>query len=265
MTSTRATLASMPSGPAIRLQLLGAPRLLRDRQALLVRSRKAMAMLAVIALEAGVSRVRLAGWLWPEVDAAGARRNLRRELFRLRKLGVPIAEAADGALAVDPALAVDALHLSRKDAVPASDASAFEGLDGVGSEELDAWLRCWREHLARRRLQLLDEAANECEQHGDLAAALALRERRWPGDLSSESAALAVIRLRAALGDPVGALHDYQRHADALRQELDLAPSESARSLALELRAVVRASAGAAAPQPAGPLPSRRRGRTIPR
>jgi len=259
MTSTRATLASMPSGPAIRLQLLGAPRLLRDRQALHVRSRKAMAMLAVIALEAGVSRVRLAGWLWPEVDAAGARRNLRRELFRLRKLGVPIAEAADGALAVD------ALHLSRKDAVPASDASAFEGLDGVGSEELDAWLRCWREQLARRRLQLLDEAANECEQHGDLAAALALQERRWAGDLSSESAALAVIRLRAALGDPVGALHDYQRHADALRQELDLAPSESARSLALELRAVVRASAGTAAPQPAGPLPSRRRGRTIPR
>jgi len=261
MTSTRATLASMPSGPAIRLQLLGAPRLLRDRQALHVGSRKAMAMLAVIALEAGVSRVRLAGWLWPEVDAAGARRNLRRELFRLRKLGVPIAEAADGALAVDPALAVDALHQSREDAVPASDAPAFEGLDGVGSEELDAWLRCWREQLARRRLQLLDEAANECEQHGDLAAALALRERRWPGDLSSESAALAVIRLRAALG----ALHDYQRHADALRQELDLAPSESARSLALELRAVVRASAGTAAPQPAGPLPSRRRGRTIPR
>ena len=145
--------------------------------------------------------------------------------------------------------------------MPASDASAFEGLDGVGSEELDAWLRCWREQLARRRLQLLDEAANECEQHGDLAAALALQERRWAGDLSSESAAMEVISLRAALG----ALHDYQRHADALRQELDLAPSESARSLALELRAVVRASAGAAAPQPAGPLPSRRRGRTIPR
>ena len=244
MTSTRATLAKMHAGPPMRLQLLGPPRLLRDGQVLHVGSRKALAMLAVIALEAGVSRVRLAGWLWPEVDAAGARRNLRRELFRLRKLGVAIAEAADGALSVDPALAVDALQLSREDAVPASEASAFEGLDGVGSEELDAWLRRWREQLARRRLQLLDEGASASEQRGDLAAALALQERRWAGDLTSESAALAVIRLRAALGDPVGALQDYQRHADALRQELDLAPSESARALALELRAVVGTSTG---------------------
>ena len=101
---------NMHSASPIRLQLLGAPRLLRDEQVLHVGSRKALAMLAVIALEAGVSRVRLAGWLWPEVDAAGARRNLRRELFRLRKLGVVIAEAADGALAVDPAVAVDALQ-----------------------------------------------------------------------------------------------------------------------------------------------------------
>ena len=45
----------MNSAPPIRLQLLGAPRLLRDEQVLHVGSRKALAALAVIALEAGTT------------------------------------------------------------------------------------------------------------------------------------------------------------------------------------------------------------------
>ena len=230
------------------LQLLGTPRLLQGGQAVRVGSRKALAMLAVIALDGGVTRERLSGLLWPEFDLASARRNLRRELFRLRELGVALAEAADGTLAIDPALVVDALQLLRDDGLPTVGGPAFEGLDGVGSPELDLWLLRWREQLARRRLHLLTRAASDSEQRGDLAAALALHGQRWAADRCDESAALQVIRLRAALGDPVGALHDYQRYVDALRHELDLAPSESASTLALQLRGQRGPVAAAEAP-----------------
>lgn len=218
------------------LQLLGAPCLLRRSQPVRVGSRKALAMLAVLALDGSASRVRLAGMLWPEVDAAAARRNLRRELFRLRELGVSFAEAADGTLAVDAALVVDALQLLREGILPASHGPAFDGLDGVGSPELDAWLARWREQLAQHRLRLVATEANASEQRGDLPLALALHAQRWAADACDESAALQVIRLRAELGDPVGALQDCQRYADALREELDVAPSLQARTLALDLR-----------------------------
>ena len=218
------------------LQLLGAPRLLRDGQVLRVGSRKALALLAVTALDEGATRERLAGLLWPDVEPASARRNLRRELFRLRELGVPLVEAADGALGLDAGLAVDALRLLHEQALPSAGLPAFEGLDGIGSPELDIWLQRWRQQLGQRRLNLLTSEARASEQRGDLAAALSLHAERWAADLCDESAASQVIRLRAALGDPVGALHDCQRYADALRDELDVAPSEPARLLALDLR-----------------------------
>ncbi|MEO5843791.1 MAG: AAA family ATPase, partial [Caldimonas sp.] len=210
--------------------------LLQGDQAVRVGSRKALALLAVTALDAGVTRERLASLLWPEVEPAGARRNLRRELFRLRELGVPLVEAADGAISLHPALAVDALRLLRDQALSDIGLPAFEGLDGVGSPELDVWLQRWRGQLANRRLELLAREAGASEQRGDLAAALALHAQRLAAEPCDESAALQVMRLRAGLGDPVGALHDYQRYADALRDELDVAPSEAARLLALDLR-----------------------------
>ncbi|MEO8311093.1 MAG: BTAD domain-containing putative transcriptional regulator, partial [Caldimonas sp.] len=236
------------AGPPMLLQLLGAPRLLQGDQAVRVGSRKALALLAVTALDAGVTRERLASLLWPEVEPAGARRNLRRELFRLRELGVPLVEAADGALSLDPALAVDALRLQRDEALPAVGLPAFEGLDGVGSPELDVWLQSWRGQLAERRLELLAREAGASEQRGDLAAALALHAQRLAAEPCDESAALQVMRLRAGLGDPVGALHDYQRYADALRDELDVAPSEAARLMALELRRRLGPAVEATAP-----------------
>ncbi len=50
----------------------------------------------LLAGEAGrpVARGRAAAWLWPELDAGGARRRLRQALYRLRAAGVPV--EADG-------------------------------------------------------------------------------------------------------------------------------------------------------------------------
>ena len=62
-----------PPGTVLRLHLLGAPRAERDGAVLPLAVRKAWALLAVLALEGGATRARLAALLWPELDSAAAR------------------------------------------------------------------------------------------------------------------------------------------------------------------------------------------------
>ena len=240
----------------LRLHLLASPRLLRDGQPVHVGSRKALAILAWLALERTSTRARLTDLLWPEADAAAGRRNLRRELFRLRELGLPLCEAADGALALDAGLEVDALGLLDDERLPESAGLAFDGLDGVGSAEFDAWLQRWRNLLAERQAQALDRQAAACESRGELVAALALRQRGWAADPLQEVAALHVMRLKAALGDRAGALHAYQRLAESLRDELDVGPSATLLALAQSLRdSGSDGGASAAPPAPREPAP----------
>ena len=164
----------------MRLHLLAAPRLLVDGEVVHLGSRKALALLALLALDGSATRERLAALLWPEVDPAGGRRNLRRELFRLREFGVPLLDAPDGTLALDTALGVDAVELLRRDRLVDVDGTVLEGLDGLGSPELDAWLQRWRDQIAQQHAGLVEHAAQACEQRGELAAALALRRAAGP-------------------------------------------------------------------------------------
>ena len=225
------------SSPQLLLELLAAPRLLRGGVVVHVGSRKALAILALVALDRGGARPRLTTLLWPEVDAAAGRRNLRRELFRLRELGVPLEEAADGGLVLDPQrIEVDALRLVDDERLPETGGLALDGLDGVGSDELDSWLQHWRHQLAARHGQALDRQAEVHEDRGEVAEALALRLRGWALEPLHEPSAVHVMRLRLALGDRAGALQAYQRLADALRDELDIEPSTAAQSLAQSLR-----------------------------
>ena len=65
------------------LRMLGtAPQLEVDQCSVAIPTAKAQALLALLALEGTLPRERLAAWLWPGLDDASARRNLRRELAR---------------------------------------------------------------------------------------------------------------------------------------------------------------------------------------
>ena len=217
------------------MQLLGPARLLANGKAIHVGSRKAMALLALLALDKGCTRERLTALLWPEAPAGAGRRNLRREVFRLRQLGVPIEEVADGALVIGGALLVDALRLLGQ-AQPIDGAGmAMDGLDGVGSAEFDAWLQHWRERLSQRQSVLLIGEAERAESQGDLALALTLTTRHWAADVCNEQSAMQVMQLHAALGQRSAALQAYQRLADALRHELEIEPSVAAQDLAQDL------------------------------
>lgn len=82
--------------PRFELQVLGPVRLLCSGRPQPLKTRKAMALLMLLALEGGLSRPRLCAWLWPGQDDSSARRNLRRELVRLREAGAAEAVQAEG-------------------------------------------------------------------------------------------------------------------------------------------------------------------------
>ena len=71
----------------LQIHLFGAPRLEQDGERIVVHRRKAMALLAYVAVtDQPHSRDALATLLWPEYDQSSARTNLRRDLSRLKSL-----------------------------------------------------------------------------------------------------------------------------------------------------------------------------------
>ena len=225
------------------LLLFGQPRLLHAGVAAHVGARKAMALLALLAMETGLPREHLAAVLWPDVDAAAARRNLRRELFRLRELGCALNESADSALALQAAWTVDVLRFRAAlqagndgEALQFASERAFEGLDGVAGAELDAWLARWRVQLTQQRQGARQRHAAALEASGNLADALAVHLQALAEDRCAEPAARAAMRLHAALGNRVAALALFAQITQALRNDLDLAPDAQTLTLASELR-----------------------------
>ena len=123
---------------------------------------------------------------------------------------------------------------ARRRAAAGATGRRCDGLDGVGSVELDAWLQRWRDAARRSaRRRLLDREAAACESRGELAAALALQAARAGLPIRCKKRPRFMsCACKAALGDRTGALQAYQRLAEALRDELDIAPSAPLQALA---------------------------------
>lgn len=230
----------------LHLQLMGPVRLRLDDHPVHIGSRKALALLAMLALDQGGRREQLAALLWPEVTRAAARRSLRGDVFRLRRLGVPIAEMPDGGLALGSQVQTDVEGWINGVRTAASAEVAMEGLDGVSSPDFDVWLGRWRERLVRRRSDQLNRLAAQAEDRGELALAMSLHDDQLLADPCNEAAAMQLMRLQAGQGHHTAALQVYRRLADALQRELDTEPSAATQALAQALR-------GAAAPARATP------------
>ena len=77
-----------PHGATIRIHILGAPLVVKDGAPQRLPIKKSIALLAVLAVEGACTRAKLATLLWDTLDDEAARRNLRRELHRLREAGL---------------------------------------------------------------------------------------------------------------------------------------------------------------------------------
>ena len=256
------------SAAPIALQLFGAPALRLGGEVVDIGARKAVALLAWLALEGRGTRARLATLFWPELDAASARRNLRRELHRLRSAGAEVAVLSTGdALALAPAVAVDVQAFEAALAVGDGAAALavyggplLDGFDLPDGGEFDAWAAGQRERLALRHREAAQSLAAAHEAAGRWRAALDLTLRLIDIDALHEQHFRRAMALHAALGDRESALKLYERCRQRLGRELGLRPMPETMALAEAVRCgnAPLAPSVAAEPEPAasGSTPS---------
>ena len=234
--------------------LLGPPRIARDGEPVGVDTRKAIALLAYLAVTGQPHRRdALAALLWPENDQSHARATLRRTLSTLAKalagdhLSIEretIGLRADAALRID----VDAFHRllaacqTHGHAADEACAACVEPLAAAAalyrddfmagfslrdSPAWDDWQFFQRESLRRELASVLRRLTGAYIALGRYDDAIA-SARRWLAlDPLHEPAHRSIMRLCAWTGQRAAALRQYQTCARALDHELGVAPLEA--------------------------------------
>src|SRR5215211_2377117 len=227
----------------LQIQLLGQFEVRADGKRISIASRPAQSLFAFLILTAGTAhrREKLAGMFWPDTSDENARKNLRHELWRIRKAlaGQQTAES-DYLLADEFTLGfnrsaeywLDVSQLERPDLdLPAllSNLSAYQGelLPGF----YDDWIA-----LERERIQSVFEA-----RMGQLLEQLIIAERwiavqewseRWLSfGNTPESAYRALMLASGVRGDIAKVAAIYQRCTDELREHFGVEPSAETRAL----------------------------------
>lgn len=232
--------------------LLGSPRIERAGLTVHVDTRKAIALIAYLAVQSGFqSRDTLSALLWPESDQAGARGALRRTLSVLHKaLGgtglhiereaVTLSQAGVWCdlLVFEAAFAECRAHGHTPNEVcnrclePLSQAvSVYKGdfMQGFtlrDSSDFDEWQFQQSEHLRRKYAQTLEKLIrlNNDRKRTDKALEYA---QRWLGlDPLHEPAHRQLILLYASSGQRSMALRQYRECVRILDQELGVPPLE---------------------------------------
>lgn len=207
-------------------------------------TQKSQALLVLLALDGPTHRARLAQWLWPDTDDSSARRNLRRELARLRDAGAAAVLVSDGdLLRLAPALACDVLAFKDclaqgrfADALTLWHGDLADGLQPAGGPELDQWLAHQRASLRAGRRQALEGAAQWAQARGDMAGALDHLQALLADDPLQEHHHRALMQLHADCGRREAALAQFAQCREWLAQELGVAPTAETHALAARLR-----------------------------
>jgi len=237
----------------IRIRLLGQLTLLRDGAAVPLATRKAAALIAVLALRPGtvVPRERLCGLLWSRSAPEQARASLRQALAQLRR------DLGDGAMALIDTQG-DGVRL-RADGVKVDTAELDSALESGSSADLERavalyrgdllgdfvldeapfedWRQIEGERLRRRTLQVLGKRLAELVETGDVEPALALGERLLELDPIAEETHQALMRLDIERGALGSAMRRYQRCREALATGLGVRPSAATEDLHRRIRA----------------------------
>ena len=228
------------SAPQLDIRLMGPPEILVRGTPLMVDTRKAIAVLALLGAEGRpFARDEIAALLWPDSDDAAARGALRRTLSTLRTA------MGDGPLRIDRTrvdldrgqVRVDLEEIERAsrsddrgvlEAAAALAQGAFlAGFNLRDSPDFDDWRAARAVAVERSVLAVLDRLARVAQAAGDLPAAIEAASRRLDLDPLDEAGHVRLMDLHVAAGDRAAALRQYRACIAVLDRELGVAPLAS--------------------------------------
>jgi DNA-binding SARP family transcriptional activator len=235
---------------AAKLFLLGMAHMTRQNQHIRIATRKGIGLLAYLALEGVQTRARLAEVFWGQFDEARGRMNLRRELQRLRDLGltdVLVVTTSSVQLAKnvwcdasDFLAAIRGADLAS--AVKLWNGTLLEGLDAEDDLEFDRWLERQRTDFQAQYLDSLHSFAMQLEKAKDYRQALGIYQQILNDDNLNESVYRAIIRLHGVLGMREQALAVFSQLELLLREDLGLTPLPETVALIEQIRLNLRPS-----------------------
>src|SRR5438876_560952 len=271
----------------LQLSLLGTPVVKHGERTLTFSTRKALALLAYLAVDGGVhTRKTLSEAFWPELDAERGRAALRATLLELRKLlerthgpgerdhllieretlgfdqGSPLVldlrlvEAASKQVGrgIEPLAgqAREALLAQLEQATRLARGPFLAGFTLRDAQFFDDWTRQHREYWHLRVHQLFDALSMLYERAGDGERSIETVSRWLSFDPLNEEAYRRLMRLRFSQGDRAGALRAYANGRAVLAEQLQIEPEPETVALAKR----IRHTAPVRAPQVRSLLPS---------
>ncbi len=250
--------------PSLQIRLLGPLEVMVAGRPVVVDTRKALAIVALVAAERRpFARDELAAMFWPDADDEAARGALRRTLSALRtavgETGLRIERTR---VAIDPDVAVDLVTLERltasADHADLETAAALArgpflaGFALRDSPDFDDWQAARATRVERTVGDLLDRLTVARLDAGDPVGAGDVARRRVELDPLDEGGQRRLIELLARSGDRAGAIGQYRALVALFDRELGVPPLRET----TELYDAIRDGALDAAPAVATPRPA---------
>ena len=232
------------TGVLLQLNALGHGTLECGEELLHFPVKKTLALVAYLMLEGKVTRGKLADLFWSDNNDEDARRNLRRELHRLREAGLrDRLEAVGEQVFLTEPLETDVRqfefaleHHELEKALELWHGKLLDGLELPGATGFHDWLEGRREKLGQLRRRAMLELAERLETRGEWRTALELHLELLQEDRLQERTHREVMRLHDLLGEREAALEQFERCRLALDSELGLEPLPETVHLAERIR-----------------------------
>ena len=245
----------------VRLGLLGAAEAAVGGRPIVFRTKKALALLAYLAVDPGPHpRERLADLFWPDADVVAARASLRTTLNYMRRALGPSADAVITAtresFGVRPGAPVDldvqalahAQQLARcspgdnvgrqiKAVVDRIRGPFLAGMLVPGAPDFEAWIETQRTHWSGVASELLDRLAGHQMEERNGAAAISTLERWTSLNPDEEIAWQRLIEAHLRTNDVAGAQRAWGAYRHALA-ELAAEPGDQMAELHVKILAL---------------------------
>src|SRR5579864_5187576 len=231
------------------LALLGPPVVQRDGAAVTFDTRKAIALLALLAVTGREhSREQLADLLWPDADSAKGRASLRRTLSVTADAMGPGLTISRAAVTLElAAVTVDVREfeglIARRDAGSLERAVQLYRDDFLagfvlrGCPEFEEWQASVAEGLRQSLARGLQRLVAACIADGDLERATGYARRWLQLDPLHEPAHQAIIRLHGWSGQRSAAMRQYRSLVRVLDRDLAVRPLPETTRLYDDVRA----------------------------